>query len=167
MRSFAPRRVVLAAAAAVALAGSLAASTASADVVFPRVNLYLCGHNGAGKTVPSGTDLSLIVNWAAEGSGLTKAGVRATVLDVAINGVPIADTASYWGPLVSLAPDFPDQFSSDWIYPLGPVVSTFTVSVTWTFRHPVVDRIAFNENGSPFVYPAGVFFSGSCTVTVE
>ena len=148
------------------MAGSFVASAATADVVFPRVNLYLCGQYGIGKTVPSGTDLSLITNWAAVGSGLTQAGVRASVLDVSVNGVPIANTGSYWGPLVSLALDSPDQFSSDWIYPVGPVTSTFTVSVTWTFTHSIVDRIFLTANGSPFVYRPGVYFSGSCTVTV-
>jgi hypothetical protein len=103
--------------------------------------------------------------WVAEGEGLTKVGVQATVLDVAVNGVPLTDTAAFWA--APTPADFPGQYVAYWAYPLGPVSRTFTVSFTWTLTHPVVDRVFLNANGSPFVYPSGVLLSGSCTVTVQ
>lgn len=144
--------VVAAACAAtlVLLAGPAAAATQT-------ISLVGCYYNHGGQvTVPSGTDVTAQLGWAATNPGFVRSFLSAQTTTVTVDGQPADGT---WG---AVEPS-PQGFVSRLSIPLGPITEPTTVGVLVTLAHPVADGTR-DANGKLVMY-SGTVVDLSCTIT--
>jgi hypothetical protein len=147
--------------AVAALAVAIPAATAAADTSTTVVGVAPCvfAENGSA-TAPAGSEITFRLGWGARSSGLVLAFLRDETTTAAVDGTPIANPESYWGPIerASVGTDSVSQ----WVYPtditLG-VGESVTLTMDVTLAHPLSDGYT--------VAPAGSIFGGhnTCTVT--
>lgn len=148
----------LAALAAVAVAAAALAATASAATTV--VSLARCALNGGTINVPAGNTVDLRYGWLTKNHGLTEDFLRGQTTTLAIDGVPVADADSYYGPITKVdGLGYRTLFD----YVLGPITAPTTVSFTNTLAHPMPDLLTFDEDGTPHLFD-GTVVDGSCTL---
>jgi hypothetical protein len=150
-----------AALAVLVVAAGLTAATASAATTV--VPLAPCVFTAGGHwSVPAGSDVVVRVGWA-ERRGLVEQFLDAVTVGASVDGVPVADTAQYWGPIDPSA-GTPGFFVSQWRYDVGTLANAgdhVTVGITWTLANAVRTTVPVGW------YGPGVVFDGTCTITAS
>lgn len=158
------RRLAAPLAAATLVVACLATGATAGPITTPTLNLYLC-KNGFTKTVAAGTDVTFGTNWYAANRGLDNEGVKASEITVTVNGVSLPNTSAAWMPLAP-ANDGTAAWDAEWRYDFGPATETMNITVSYGFSHPLIDRVVFYPDGSPYRY-SGIQTEGSCTIVVS
>ena len=156
------KRLLTLAVVAAALAVTVGLSGASA---FPPNTVGMAGcvfGNGGNATVTAGTPVYVRLGWGAKNHGRMVDFFNAETTAASVNGTPVANPSSYWGPIDS-------DNVSQWLYPTGITLSpgqSMTVTLDITLDHKIPDFKDPDTGKQVFAGPGSVFGGPiTCTIT--
>src|SRR5262245_28384579 len=102
---------------AISILAGFTATTANAAPPSAVVSLPFCVR-GSGETInaPQNTPIALRLGWFTSPKGAVKAFLQSAAFDVSVNGVPVQNVDSYWGPILKVDEDV---WGVVWLYPTG------------------------------------------------
>jgi hypothetical protein len=140
-------------------------TTASAASPSPVVSLPFCVR-GSGETInaPPNTPISLRLGWFTSPRGAVKDFLQSEILDVSVNGVPVQNVDSYWGPILQVDEGV---WGVVWLYPTGISLNggeTMTVTFSLYISHTLTE-VDPDTGERAFLGPAYVFGpTETCTI---
>jgi hypothetical protein len=150
--------VSLAVAAGLAASVGLVGATSATPVT---VSLVSCVFGGGGNaTVPAGSQVTVRIGWADINRGLVQDFLNAQTTTATVNGSPVANASSYWGPIS-------DNNVTFWLYDTGVVLGagdTMTVTADVSLSHPIPG--GKDDEGHPLFNGPGSIFGGPITCTI-
>jgi hypothetical protein len=120
--------------------------------------------------VSAGTPVVLTFGWICDNEEIMKGFIAETVLDITLDGQPLADTPNYWGDIEE-AEDFDSDgdmdYKSIWSYPLGLLdPGTYVINTQIWLQQTVTDGFDLNGDGLSDEY-SGLLYESSLKLTVE
>jgi hypothetical protein len=155
---------VLIVAVALILAG-FTGTTANAASPSALVSLPFCVR-GSGGTInaPQNAPISLRLGWFTSPKGAVKDFLQSQILNVSVNGVPVQNVDSYWGPILRVDEDV---WGVVWLYPTGVSLAgseTMTVTFSLYISHTLTE-IDPDTGERTFFGPAYLFGpTETCTI---
>jgi hypothetical protein len=121
------------------------------------VSLPFCVR-GSGGTInaPQNTPTSLRLGWFTSPKGAVRDFLQSEILDVSVNGVPVENVDSYWGPILQVDEDV---WGVVWLYPTGISLAgreTMTVTFSLYISHTLTE-VDPDTGERTFFGPAYVF----------
>jgi len=147
------------------LLARFAGSTANAAPPSAVVSLPFC-IRGSGGTVnaPQHTPISLRLGWFTSPKGAVNDFLKSETLDVSVNGVPVQNVDSYWGPILRVDENV---WGVVWLYPTGLSLAggeTMTVTFSLYISHTLTE-VDPDTGERTFFGPAYVFGpTETCTI---
>jgi len=140
-------------------------TTANAASPSSVVSLPFCVR-GSGGTInaPQKTPISLRLGWFTSPKGAVTDFLQSEILDVSVNGVPVQNADSYWGPILKVDEDV---WGVVWLYPTGISLTggeTMTVTFSLYISHTLTE-VDPDTGERAFFGPAYVFGpADTCTI---
>jgi hypothetical protein len=140
-------------------------ATANAGSPSGVVSLPFCVR-GSGDTInaPQNTPISLRLGWFTSPKGAVKDFLQSKILDISVNGVPVQNVDSYWGPILKVDEDV---WGVVWFYPTGiSLVGGETMTVTFSlYISHTLTEVDPDTGERTFFGPAYVFGpTETCTI---
>jgi hypothetical protein len=127
------------------------------------VSLPFCV-GGSGANAPPNTPISLRLGWFTSPKGAVKDFLQSKILDVSVNGVPVQNVDSYWGPILQVDKGV---WGVVWLYPTGISLAgseTMTVTFSLYISHTLTE-VDPDTGERTFFGPAYVFGPAeTCTI---
>ena len=130
------------------------------------VSLPFCvGGSGGTIDAPPNTPISLRLGWFTSPKGAVKDFLQSEILTISINGVPVENAGSHWGPILKVDEDV---WGVVWLYSTGISLTRgeiMTVSFSLSISHTPTE-IDPETGERTFFGPAHVFGPTEiCTIT--
>jgi ABC-type glycerol-3-phosphate transport system substrate-binding protein len=141
-------------------AAALSVALPSASALDPgTVGLVSCAFSG-GATVSAGTPVTLTFAWGDRNRGLVQDYLNAQTTDVTIDGAPVADGSSLYGPI-------DENNLTRWSYATGRSLASgesmvVTLDILLSHRIPA----GKDDDGHPLFGGPGSIFGGPLTCTI-
>jgi hypothetical protein len=140
-------------------------TTANAESPSAVVSLPFCVR-GSDETInaPQNTPISLRLGWFTSPKGAVRAFLQSEILDVSVNGVPVQNVDSYWGPIRQVDEGV---WGVVWLYPTGISLAggeTMTVTFSLYISHTLTE-VDPDTGERTFFGPAFIFGpTETCTI---